>query len=81
MFNNYIFDKEQKEILMNHLSCGRILILLDPPFGGRVEPLANTLKLLSQAFLKVNNKSNGAMGKWKYIYIKKLIKYFLKILF
>lgn len=62
MFNNFIFDKEQIPILNNFMQSGRIVVLIDPPFGGRVEPLTNTLKKLTELFLTSKN-SNNKIGK------------------
>lgn len=52
MFNNHVFDEAQEKYLQDYLSTEKIIVLLDPPFGGRVEPLAHTIKSLSKHLSK-----------------------------
>lgn len=59
MFNNYIFDPEQKTILNEYLSSGKVLLLLDPPFGGRVEPLAYTISEISKSCFNFTDQKKG----------------------
>uniref|UniRef100_A0A1B6DAI4 CTCHY-type domain-containing protein n=1 Tax=Clastoptera arizonana TaxID=38151 RepID=A0A1B6DAI4_9HEMI len=49
MFNCYCFGGQSSEnVLKKFLSSGKIALLTDPPFGGRVEPLAYTIHKLIQ---------------------------------
>lgn len=55
MFNHHHFDEKSSEIYQNSISsaAGRkndVTVVTDPPFGGRVELLANTLKLMQKDF-------------------------------
>lgn len=59
MFNNYVFDKNCHSDLLNFLKCKRLVILMDPPFGGRIEPLANTLEALNKSYEEVNGMEKG----------------------
>ncbi|XP_075978056.1 rRNA N(6)-adenosine-methyltransferase ZCCHC4 [Anticarsia gemmatalis] len=57
MFNNYMFngnedEKVLKKFLKNSLQGG-ICIVMDPPFGGRVEPLVQTIKELTDSYRKI----------------------------
>lgn len=62
MFNNYFFDKDSKSYLEEFLKSEMIAVLMDPPFGGRVEPLANTLESLNKDWIKMNNvKDDGKL--------------------
>ncbi|VVD01125.1 unnamed protein product [Leptidea sinapis] len=59
MFNNYLFDGNNDEKILKKfikLSKDRKLcIVMDPPFGGRVEPLLHTIKELSSMYNKIND--------------------------
>ncbi|KAK6618781.1 hypothetical protein RUM43_013172 [Polyplax serrata] len=59
MFNNHVFDEAQEKYLQDYLSTEKIIILLDPPFGGRVEPLAHTIKSLSKHLSKDRDVTFG----------------------
>lgn len=72
MFNNYMFDKKCHSDLLNFLKTKKLLILMDPPFGGRVEPLANTLKALNKSYVEVNRiKDNGKFKKYNFFSFEK----------
>ena len=55
MFNNYFFDKDSLSHFKEFLKSDKIIILMDPPFGGRVEPLAKTLNILNKEFIEANH--------------------------
>ncbi|XP_023938845.2 rRNA N6-adenosine-methyltransferase ZCCHC4 [Bicyclus anynana] len=53
MFNNYLFQNEDEKVLKKFLKSSKnkgLAIVIDPPFGGRVEPLAQTIKELSKMY-------------------------------
>ncbi|XP_026738837.1 zinc finger CCHC domain-containing protein 4 [Trichoplusia ni] len=60
MFNNYMFNgNEDEKVLKKFFKNSRdggICIVLDPPFGGRVEPLVQTLKELTELYRQVLDK-------------------------
>nr|CAD7574859.1 unnamed protein product [Timema californicum] len=57
-FNNYFFGGESSAaVLSQFLQKGDgegVVLVTDPPFGGRVEPLAYTLKKITQLHRKLN---------------------------
>ncbi|KAK6621992.1 hypothetical protein RUM44_001799 [Polyplax serrata] len=63
MFNNHVFDEAQEKYLQDYLSTEKIIVLLDPPFGGRVEPLAHTIKSLSKHLSKCRD-AQGYLCKY-----------------
>lgn len=49
MFNNYFFNGEESEkIFCNYLNSKEIIVFIDPPFGGHIDALMQTLKNISQ---------------------------------
>ncbi|XP_072949622.1 rRNA N(6)-adenosine-methyltransferase ZCCHC4 [Epargyreus clarus] len=54
MFNNYLFSgNEDEKVLKKFFKSSKdkgLCIVMDPPFGGRVEPLIQTIKDLSAAY-------------------------------
>ena len=61
MFNNHFFDVSDRDTLQKFMKTHRkLLIVTDPPFGGRVEVLAHTLKKLSTEWSLLNgNQLSG----------------------
>ncbi|KPJ07057.1 Zinc finger CCHC domain-containing protein 4 [Papilio machaon] len=57
MFNDYLFNgNEDEKILKKFFKSSKdkgLCIVIDPPFGGRVEPLVQTIKDLSASYRKV----------------------------
>ncbi|XP_022120864.2 rRNA N6-adenosine-methyltransferase ZCCHC4 isoform X1 [Pieris rapae] len=57
MFNNFLFDGNNDEkVLKKFLKASKdtgLCIVMDPPFGGRVEPLVHTIKELSATYNKL----------------------------
>lgn len=52
MFNGYFFETFGEKILSNKFKIGeKILILIDPPFGGLIECLANSLQQITRNYL------------------------------
>ena len=60
MFNNYFFGgKESKRTFKNFLSENqdeKLIILIDPPFGGLIDAISHTLKIINKWWQKRNNK-------------------------
>ncbi|CAH2048888.1 unnamed protein product, partial [Iphiclides podalirius] len=57
MFNNYLFNgNEDEKVLTKFFKSSKdrgLCIVMDPPFGGRVEPLVQTIRELSTVYRKV----------------------------
>ncbi|XP_023234754.1 zinc finger CCHC domain-containing protein 4-like [Centruroides sculpturatus] len=54
MFNNYFFDGEESEkIFYDYLNDDKIVVLLDPPFGGHVDALMQTYKTISRKWTSI----------------------------
>lgn len=47
MFNCHMFYNDGWKILKNLFATGKTVVVVDPPFGGHIEPLAYTFKRLS----------------------------------
>ncbi|XP_062525867.1 rRNA N6-adenosine-methyltransferase ZCCHC4 isoform X1 [Bombyx mori] len=62
MFNNYMFNANDDEKLLKKFfkksRDGGICVVVDPPFGGRVEPLAKTLRELTDMYNKICEKDD-----------------------
>ncbi|XP_034940020.1 rRNA N6-adenosine-methyltransferase ZCCHC4 [Chelonus insularis] len=61
LFNNYFFKNESKQVFKDFLTQNNgkdILLICDPPFGGRVEFISQTLRTISDLHKKWN-KSLG----------------------
>ncbi|XP_064213339.1 rRNA N6-adenosine-methyltransferase ZCCHC4 [Tribolium castaneum] len=57
-FNNHFFLPESQQVFEDFLKTESDLVLiLDPPFGGRVEPLAHTIKQISEKYNQLNEKT------------------------
>lgn len=68
MFNNFTFNPKHTKCLQEFLrDDGNLIVLMDPPFGGRIEPLAETIKSLRNEY----NAKKRAEGK-----SQKLFEYF-----
>ena len=52
MFNHHFFHSTGKQMFNNFLrkSSTGLVILIDPPFGGLVDPLVNTLNKIKNAW-------------------------------
>ncbi|KAJ0176394.1 hypothetical protein K1T71_007573 [Dendrolimus kikuchii] len=61
MFNNYMFNGNTDEKILNKFmkksKDSGVCIVMDPPFGGRVEPLIYTIKELSETWRRVSEKT------------------------
>jgi hypothetical protein len=57
LFNNYFFSQEKGAHVLaeflQHDSGRGIVIVMDPPFGGRVEPLAKTIQEIMRLHRKL----------------------------
>uniref|UniRef100_A0A1Y1N7L4 CTCHY-type domain-containing protein n=2 Tax=Photinus pyralis TaxID=7054 RepID=A0A1Y1N7L4_PHOPY len=60
MFNNHFFSKDAKDIFHDFLkqSAGQLVIVMDPPFGGRIELLAQTVVSINRLNKAVNGSEN-----------------------
>lgn len=62
MFNNYLFNgNEDEKVLKTFMKASKnkgLCIVMDPPFGGRVEPLIHTVRELSGTYSKVCGTEN-----------------------
>lgn len=60
-----MFDPEGWEHLRYIAECDRILIIADPPFGGRIEALAYTLNRITSVLMTKNQslKETDIIGK------------------
>lgn len=56
MFNCHMFDSKGWEYMEEIAAYDRIMIIVDPPFGGRIEPLSYTFNRII-SFLKTKNRS------------------------
>ncbi|XP_050351337.1 rRNA N6-adenosine-methyltransferase ZCCHC4 [Nymphalis io] len=72
MFNNYLFNgNEDDKILKKFFKTSRekgMCIAIDPPFGGRVEPIIQTIKELSELYNKVCNGDGILPVIWAFPY-------------
>ncbi|KAL0882828.1 hypothetical protein ABMA27_016368 [Loxostege sticticalis] len=61
MFNDYLFNgNDDEKVLKKFFKSSReggLCVVMDPPFGGRVEPLVHTLRELSATYRKLCDKS------------------------
>ncbi|XP_033209172.1 rRNA N6-adenosine-methyltransferase ZCCHC4 isoform X2 [Belonocnema kinseyi] len=58
LFNHHFFNNESKKIFKDFLTQGGgkdIYLVCDPPFGGRVEPMSQTIKTIYENHKKWNN--------------------------
>ncbi|XP_044252568.1 rRNA N6-adenosine-methyltransferase ZCCHC4 isoform X2 [Tribolium madens] len=53
-FNNHFFHPESQEVFDDFLKSESVVMILDPPFGGRVEPLAQTINQITQKYNRLN---------------------------
>lgn len=58
IFNHHFFKTEAKRIFEDFLaSPGKTVIVTDPPFGGRIEPIADTINKINSVFHKKTNNN------------------------
>ncbi|RZB94444.1 zinc finger CCHC domain-containing protein 4 [Asbolus verrucosus] len=68
-FNDHFFFPESEEVFSDFLtSSNDIALILDPPFGGRVEPLAHTIHTISEKYRKLNNTQAELPVFWVFPY-------------
>ncbi|KAJ8932230.1 hypothetical protein NQ314_014823 [Rhamnusium bicolor] len=71
MFNDYFFFNEAKTVFEDFLKCNRaegMVLIIDPPFGGRVEPLAFTLNKLNHQYKSLNKLKKDLPIFWIFPY-------------
>lgn len=59
MFNNHFFESEGESTFNNFLKRGKdkLALIIDPPFGGKIEVLACTLKAINSLYKDVNGEN------------------------
>ena len=63
MFNHHFFDEESLEIYKEQLGKHeKVIVVTDPPFGGRPELITNTLELIKNDFGITRNKTHVSMN-------------------
>ncbi|XP_023024649.1 rRNA N(6)-adenosine-methyltransferase ZCCHC4 [Leptinotarsa decemlineata] len=71
MFNNHFFFKESEDVFNDYLQTdgGKDMVLVtDPPFGGRTELLATTFTSVNQQYKNLNNIETDLPMFWIYPY-------------
>ncbi|CAG4982674.1 unnamed protein product [Colias eurytheme] len=72
MFNNYLFNGNTDEkVLTKFFKASKnknLCIVMDPPFGGRVEPIVHTIKELSASYNKVCDTEGTLPVIWAFPY-------------
>ncbi|XP_026761657.2 rRNA N6-adenosine-methyltransferase ZCCHC4 [Galleria mellonella] len=72
MFNNYMFNGNNDEKVLkkffNSSKNGGICVVMDPPFGGRVEPLVHTLRELTAIYKETCKKEDSLPILWAFPY-------------
>ncbi|KAG5876380.1 hypothetical protein JTB14_032191 [Gonioctena quinquepunctata] len=71
MFNHHFFFEESQKIFMDYLKTdnGKDMVLVtDPPFGGRTELLAQTFSTINQQYKTINNNQLELPIFWIYPY-------------
>ncbi|XP_028141323.1 rRNA N6-adenosine-methyltransferase ZCCHC4 [Diabrotica virgifera virgifera] len=71
MFNNHFFFKEAKDVFIDFLQSdgGKdMVIITDPPFGGRTELISATFKSINNQYQKLNQTQNTLPMFWIYPY-------------
>ncbi|KAL3274192.1 hypothetical protein HHI36_015609 [Cryptolaemus montrouzieri] len=71
IFNNHFFKKESEDVFNSYLqskSASDTILITDPPFGGRIEPIADTLKKINNKFKRINRTENDLPIFWIFPY-------------
>lgn len=53
MFNHHFFKTESKKHYLNFIKNENIVLIMDPPFGGRIEPLSETIYSIERDIQKI----------------------------
>ncbi|KAF7273449.1 hypothetical protein GWI33_013841 [Rhynchophorus ferrugineus] len=70
-FNNYFFFKEGQQVFNDFLKSTNgenTVLITDPPFGGRIEPLVRTFKTISKNYANINGNHNVLPVFWIFPY-------------
>ncbi|KAJ8923386.1 hypothetical protein NQ315_001944 [Exocentrus adspersus] len=70
-FNHHFFFSEGKTVFYDFLKMTKgvnTALITDPPFGGRVEPLAFTLTTINSEYKNINNVQNDLPIFWVFPY-------------
>lgn len=62
LFNNYFFFSKKKKVLTDFLKLNNgdhTILLIDPPFGGRLEPISQTILAIEKLFQELNSFENS----------------------
>lgn len=62
MFNHCVLKEGCLKTLEQFLCHEKVTVVIDPPFGGRVEPLAFTINELNKTYNRMN-QVDGIEGK------------------
>ena len=70
MFNHHFFNEKHEKRFENFvkLATENLLVITDPPFGGRTELLAETWKKISQNWKNIHEKSEDPTLMWIFPY-------------
>ncbi|CAG9817666.1 unnamed protein product [Phaedon cochleariae] len=71
MFNHHFFFEEARDVFRNFLQNNNgknIMLVTDPPFGGRTELIANTLNTINEEYKKLNDVRTDLPMFWIYPY-------------
>ncbi|KAM3957125.1 rRNA N(6)-adenosine-methyltransferase ZCCHC4 [Aphomia sociella] len=72
MFNNYMFNgNDDEKVLKKFLNSSKdsgLCVVMDPPFGGRVEPLVHTLRELTNLYKLISKKDEALNVLWTFPY-------------
>lgn len=66
MFNHYFFDGASGEATFTKFleeSHGNLALVIDPPFGGKVDVLAHTLKKIFRQYSDIVGDTSKMSGK------------------
>ncbi|XP_044758555.1 rRNA N6-adenosine-methyltransferase ZCCHC4 [Coccinella septempunctata] len=71
LFNNHFFKEEGRAVFKDFLKSTNVsdtILITDPPFGGRVEPIADTLSKLNDEFKRVHKTDQDLPMFWIFPY-------------
>ena len=67
MFNHHFFESQAaapvyRQFLMESGSGGRLALVMDPPFGGKVDVLCHTVKTIRSELRQLNNDESLSLS-------------------
>ena len=59
MFNNYFFESQGEGVFSSFLKRGKdkLALIIDPPFGGKIEIVARTLTAINSLYKELNGEN------------------------